>query len=220
MPVIAFASPKGGCGKTTSAVILATTLAQAVKTTLIDADPAGRAYAWSVRGNVPKLLKVIRSGGERTILDEITEAKSGSSFVIVDLEGAATRRNAYAMGEADLVVVPCGDEQQDADAAVEALAQIQQEARHARRTIPAAVLFTRTKAAVKARNAREINAEMRENVDTFTIELNDRTAFSSLHSYGGSLYDLEKTVVGGVDKAIDNAERFAAEVVEKLKGKG
>ncbi len=40
MPVISFASSKGGAGKTTSAIILATELAQGTDIVLIDADPA------------------------------------------------------------------------------------------------------------------------------------------------------------------------------------
>jgi chromosome partitioning protein len=218
MPVISFASPKGGAGKTTSAIVLATTLAQRVSVELIDADPAARTIAWAKRGSVPEKLRVVQSAGEKTIQDEIEIATERAAFVIIDLEGLASRLNAFAMGESDLVIVPLGDEQQDADAAVEALKQIRQEARFARRDIPSALLFARTKAAVKARNAKEINAEMRGAVDAFRTELNDRTAFSSLHSYGGSLYDLDRSAVGGVDKAIYNAEAFAAEVVAKLRG--
>ena len=40
MPAIVFASPKGGAGKSTSAVVLATELAgQGAGVTIIDADP-------------------------------------------------------------------------------------------------------------------------------------------------------------------------------------
>ncbi|WP_306753109.1 ParA family protein [Paracoccus actinidiae] len=217
MPVISFATPKGGAGKTTSAIILATTLAQGVSVEIIDADPAARALAWSKRGPLPKNLRITKSAGERFIQDEIDTAARRAAFVVIDLEGAATQLNAMVLAESDLVVVPTGDEQQDADAAVEALAQIKMQARALRRVIPAAILFARTKAAVKARNEREINSVMRENVDAFKTELNARTAYSSLHSYGGSLYDLDRAVVSGIDKALENAEAFAAEVIEKVR---
>lgn len=217
MPIISFATPKGGAGKTTSAIILATTLAQGVSVEIIDADPAARALAWSKRGPLPKNLRITKSAGERFIQDEIDTAARRAAFVVIDLEGAATQLNAMVLAESDLVVVPTGDEQQDADAAVEALAQIKMQARALRRVIPAAILFARTKAAVKARNEREINAVMRENVDAFKTELNARTAYSSLHSYGGSLYDLDRVVVSGIDKALENAEAFAAEVIEKVR---
>src|SRR5699024_4744992 len=138
--------------------ILATTLAQGVSVEIIDADPAARALAWSKRGPLPKNLRITKSAGERFIQDEIDTAARRAAFVVIDLEGAATQLNAMVLDESDLVVVPTGDEQQDADAAVEALAQIKMQARALRRVIPAAILFARTKAAVKARNEREINA--------------------------------------------------------------
>lgn len=221
MPVISFATSKGGAGKTTSAIVLATTFSAGASVVLIDADPAGRVMSWSRRAVMPSRLTVIQSQGERHIQDEIDRARSSSTFVIVDLEGAATRVNAYAMAESDLVIIPMGDEQQDADAAIETLAQVAQEGRALRRQIPAAVLFCRTKAAIKSRLARTLNQQMRGAVMAFQHELNDRTAFSSLHNLGGSLADMNPTDVGGLDRAIQNANSFASEVVdilEKIQG--
>lgn len=216
MPVISFASSKGGAGKTTSAIVLGTTLSAGTSVVMIDADPAGRLASWSERTTLPQTLTIVRSGGERKIQDEIDRARREAAFVIIDLEGAATRANAYAMSESDLVVIPMGDEQQDADAAVDTLAQIAQEGRALRREIFAAVLFTRTKAAVKSRLAKEINAQMRGNVSSFKVELNDRTAFSSLHNLGGTLEDMDPREIGGLDKAKENASAFASEVIDIL----
>ncbi|RYF34242.1 MAG: ParA family protein, partial [Cytophagaceae bacterium] len=39
MPTIVFVSPKGGAGKTTAALILASELARGAAVTVIDADP-------------------------------------------------------------------------------------------------------------------------------------------------------------------------------------
>ncbi|WP_313228507.1 ParA family protein [Sphingobium yanoikuyae] len=39
MPTIAFISPKGGVGKTTAALLLASQLARGAKVSVIDADP-------------------------------------------------------------------------------------------------------------------------------------------------------------------------------------
>lgn len=50
MPTIAFVSPKGGVGKTTAAVLLATEIAQKGKAvTLIDADPNKPISTWARR---------------------------------------------------------------------------------------------------------------------------------------------------------------------------
>ena len=216
MPVISFASSKGGAGKTTSAIILATELAQGTDVILIDADPAGRLTRWSKLAQVPARINVVTSEGERGIQDEIALARTQASFVVVDLEGSASRLTSFAISESDLVVVPSGDEQQDADEAIETLAQIAMESRARRPDIPAAILFARTNAAVKSKLEKHINGELRAATRVFETELHRRTAFSSLHNAGGGLRQLNPTEVTGIDKAIANAQAFAAEVIDML----
>ena len=214
MSIITFASSKGGAGKTTSAIILATALARKHKVTVIDADPAARLTSWSKKKPLPGRLTVFASSGERSIHDEISSAREASDFVIIDLEGAATRLNAFAMGESDLVIIPMGDEQQDAEGAIETVAQLKLEARNMRREIPVRILFARTQAAVKPRMARSLNEQVRDKIDSFKTELHTRTAFSSLHNFGGTLHDMDPTEVGGLPKAISNSEIFVEELLK------
>lgn len=216
MPVISFASSKGGAGKTTSAIVLATELAEGTDVVLIDADPAGRLMRWSRLAPLPPRLRVVASAGERAIQDEVARAAAEAAFVIIDLEGSASRLTSFAIAESDLVIVPTGDEQQDADEAVETLTQIAMEERARRRPIPAAVLFARTNAAVKSKLERHINLELRGAASAFATELHRRTAFSSLHNAGGGLRQLDPIEVSGIDRAVENAQAFAAEVVDML----
>ena len=216
MPVISFASSKGGAGKTTSAIILATTLARKYSVVVIDADPAGRLISWSKKGDLPPNIEVFASGGERHIHSEVDAAKEKADFTIIDLEGIASRLNAYAMGESDLVIIPMGDEQPDAEGAIETLAHVALEARNMRREIPVRILFAKTKAAVKSRLQKSLNIQVRDKIGSFTVELNERTAFSSLHNYGGTLRDLDPNETSGVDRAIANAELFAEELIKTM----
>lgn len=217
MHVITFASSKGGAGKTTSAIILATTLARSQRVLLIDADPAKRLLSWSQKAPLPENLTVIASGGERHIHDEIDKGKAEFDFTIVDLEGAATRLNAYAMGESSLVIIPMGDEQPDAEGAIETLSQLALEARTLRREIPVRILFVRTQAAVKSRLEKSLNKQVRDKIGSFSTELHRRTAYSSLHSFGGTLPDLPTDEVSGVQKAIMNADLFVEELHATLR---
>lgn len=212
MRVITFASSKGGAGKTTSAIVIGTTMARHSRVTLIDADPAQRLMSWAGKAELPKDLIVIASKGEDYIQQEIDRALASSDIVLIDLEGAATRLNAYAMAESDLVIIPMGDEQQDAEGAMETLAQLARESRMIRHEIPVRILFCRTKAAVKSRLAKSLNAQIRDKIGSFHVELNDRTAFSSLHNLGGTLYDMKSEEIGGLEKAIANAEALEQEL--------
>ena len=176
--------------------------------------------SWAGKAKLPPRLKVEASKGERHIHGEIDQAKKTHDYVIVDLEGAATRLNAFAMGESDLVIIPMGDEQPDAEGAIETLAQLALEARTMRREIPVRILFARTQAAVKSRLARSLNTQIREKVGSFTTELHNRTAFSSLHNFGGTLYGMDPESVTGLAKAIGNAELFAEELHHVLEWVG
>jgi len=91
MPTIAFVSPKGGAGKTTSAFLLATALARFQDVTVIDADPNHPIQTWAIGGNAPSKLTVVADVDEDTIIERIEDAASKTPFVIVDLEGTASK---------------------------------------------------------------------------------------------------------------------------------
>ena len=212
MSVISFATSKGGAGKTTACIVLGTTFADQLKVSIIDADPAHRVNRWAEKGLYPKSITVIKCADENKIMDVIETEQEKSDVVLVDLEGVASKLNSYVFSMSDLVIVPTGDEQQDVEDAILTLKQIKLDSRASRRDIPAKVLFARTKAAVKSRLEKKLNAQMRENVDCFETELKTRTAYSSIHNSGGSLDSLPNDV-SGVDKAKENAREIAKEII-------
>jgi chromosome partitioning protein len=207
VPVITFASSKGGSGKTTSALLLACEIACTKSVTLIDADPRKPITTWSKLPNKPENLTVISNESEKTILDEIEQAAARDPFVIVDLEGTASRLTSYAISQSDLVIVTMKEQQQDALAAIEIIKEIHRDMQAVRRVIPYAILFTQSKVVAKSRTARFISRQFRENpqVDTFTTEINERDAFSSIFSVGGSI------------RSLNNVNEFTAETIHKLK---
>ena len=219
MPVIAFANSKGGSGKTTSALLLAQALSAHKPTTLIDADPRHPVTTWAEKPGKPAALSVVTNQGEKTILDEIETAAARDPFVIVDLEGTASRLMSYAISQADLVIIPMKEQQQDATAALDVIQEIHRDMKATRRRIPYAVLFTQSRAAVKSRTARHIAAQFRDHVqiECFTAEIHERDAFAAMFSMGGTVAGMDPTVVNGLDKALDNIEAFRAEVIAKLR---
>lgn len=219
MPVIAFANSKGGSGKTTSALLLACALAEQKPTTIIDADPRHPVTTWGKMDGKPDNLSVITNQSEKTILDEIEGAAEKDPFVIIDLEGTASRLMSYAISQADLVIIPLKEQQQDAMAALDVIQEIHRDMKATRRKIPYAVLFTQSRAAVKSRTAKHIAKQFRDNpkIDTFNVEIHERDAFSAIFTIGGTVRGMNAKSVGNLDKAIENIEGFRDEVIAKLR---
>jgi len=150
MPTIVFVSPKGGAGKTTAALLLASQLASSYDVTLIDADPNRPIKAWA-SGNTPKRLSVVSDVDEDNIIERIEEAAQKSPIVVVDLEGTAAKIVVLAVSQADLAVIPIQGSQLDAEQASRAIKVIKQREKMTGRALPYAVLLTRTNPVIRTR---------------------------------------------------------------------
>lgn len=219
MPVIAFANPKGGAGKTTSALLLASELAaRGARVTIIDADPERWISQWGALPGRPDTMIIIGDVTEDTIVDQIEAAASTTQFVVVDLEGTASLMVANAIGMSDLVIIPTQGASMDAKGAAKTIKLIRNQARMARREIPHAVLLTRTSAAVASRALKNVREQLdKAGIDIFATSIVERAAYRDILDYGGLLADLDPKLVSNIDKALLNAREFAGEVVAKLK---
>lgn len=219
MPTICMASPKGGVGKSTAAVILATQLAESGATvTIIDADPNKPVSRWASRAGKPDTLMLVDNVTEQTIIRAIDDAARKTAFVVVDLEGTASMMVVYAISRADLVIIPTSASLLDAVEAVSAVQLVQRQEEAFRIKIPSAVLFTKTSAAIRTRTLVSIEAELEENgVPIFETRIHEREAFRALFSFGGTLSGLDPKQVRNIPAAVENAQAFAAEVIDLLK---
>lgn len=219
MPTVVFASPKGGAGKSTSAVVLSSELARTgAKVIIIDADPNRPVSKWAKLDGKPPTLSVMAEVNESTIIDEIEMWAARAPFVIVDLEGTASMTVAYAISRADLVIIPVQGSQLDASEAAKAIKLIRQQEKAFNRQIPFAVLFTRTSAAIRPRLLQHIRGELdAAGVPIFSVQMHEREAFRAIFSFGGTLENLGPSQVSNVPAAVANAKNFAAEVVAMLR---
>lgn len=215
MPVIVVASPKGGAGKSTSAVLLGTELAHAgARVTFLDCDPNGSLTLWSERGPVPERITVLSDISEANIIRTIRDHDSDGSVVIVDLEGVASRLVSRAISQADLVITPMRATTLDATIGVRALALIAEEEEALGRSISHAVVFTMTRA-IRSKQHTGIEQSLREQgVDIIEPALMERAAFSALFEFGGDLRSMPAQ--GRMDGARENASAFAQAVYGRL----
>jgi len=107
MYVLAIVSQKGGVGKSTLAVHLATeATVQGQRVLLLDLDPQGSAMEWaSRRGDVPP---DVSGANPASVGKEIERARSeGYDLVVVDTAPHADHAALQAARSADLVAIPC-----------------------------------------------------------------------------------------------------------------
>ncbi|EHH1077044.1 ParA family protein [Vibrio parahaemolyticus] len=223
MPVIVFASSKGGAGKTTACRLLTGEFARQglsknIEVTLIDADPNQHAAKWALMDGCPPNVRLIQKSNEESILEDIDNAQDKSAFVLVDLEGVASMTVAHAISRADLVILMTQPSEDDEDELIKTVQLVRRQEKALRRSIPHAVMITRTNAAFYTKMHKAILGDMQANdVDVFNVSLIERAAFKAIRTYGGIVHDLDRAEVSGVDKAASNVEMFAEEVKRKLK---
>lgn len=215
MPTIVIASPKGGSGKSTTAIILGTELAHAgADVILIDCDPNRSLTLWAERAPLPQRISVIKGIGESEIVRTIKENENDGCLIIVDLEGVASRLVSRAISQADLVVTPMRATTLDATIGVRALALIQEEEEALDRKIPHVVAFTMTKAIKSKQHSAIAESLMDQGVDLVHPPLMERAAFSALFEFGGDLRSMPAQ--GNMEGAIENARAFTAEIYRRL----
>ena len=107
MKIVAIISQKGGAGKTTLAVHLATAAAAAGRTAaIIDLDPQATASSWGDRraADAPEVVS-----GQAVRLPALIKAAegNGADFLVLDTAPNADHAASLAARAADLVLIPC-----------------------------------------------------------------------------------------------------------------
>lgn len=219
MAIIALANSKGGAGKSTTALLLGTVLAHraGATVTIIDADPNQPIVDWKKHGDSQVPIKIVGGANEDTILDLIQAADAESQFVIIDLEGTANLMISYAIGAADLVIVPMRASSLDSRQAARSLDLLRVTEKHIRRPIPYRVLLTMTPTGVVVpTQLREIIELLdREEIPRFKNSLVQREAYKLIFGERRALHEL-KGKAGNIAEAILNVDRLTSEVIDMV----
>jgi chromosome partitioning protein len=215
MPTVVVASPKGGAGKSTTAIVLGTELAHAgIEVTMLDCDPNKSLTLWSGRAELPPRMEVLSEISESNIVKTIKAKDSDGRVVIVDLEGIASRMVSRAISQADLVLTPMRATTLDATIGARALELVAEEEEALDRTIPHAVVFTMTKAILSKQHKGIARSLAEQGVDVIDPPLMERAAFSALFAFGGDLHSMPAQ--GNMERARENAGAFARQVFNRL----
>lgn len=217
MPVISFANAKGGAGKTTAALLLATEVAERGKSvTIFDADPQKWLSKWSELPNRSSRIVVISEVTPASVIEQIADASASSDYVIVDLEGTEDLMVANALSVSDLVVVPIQGSSMDARGGAKILTLIAKLEKIVRHKIRHCVVLSRSNAAVTTRAMKTVqNFLAVQGIDVLSTPIVERVAYRDLFEFGGGLSDQNPRQSSNLAKAKENAEMYAAEVLER-----
>jgi chromosome partitioning protein len=213
-------SPKGGVGKTTTALVLGTELAaHGTNVIMIDADPNFPLARWASKGGKPNNIEVVKEIDEDEIIGTIEAARKRAGFVIVDLEGKASARATSALMMSNLALIPIQGSELDAHEAARAVKVVRNAGTARQRPLPFAAVLTRTPATARVwtRDLKAVVASLEDaGIRITPTSLAERGAFRGLFSMGGTLADMTTADVGSLESARKNAAAFAADVVSML----
>lgn len=101
MKILAVSGYKGGVGKSTTAIHLATYFSQIGKTLLIDSDPNRTSQKWAERGNQQQCFTVSNEKSASRLIP-------GNDWLILDTPARPSTHELKEIAEgADLLILPC-----------------------------------------------------------------------------------------------------------------
>ncbi len=214
MPVISFANAKGGAGKTTAALLLATELAhQGHRVTLIDADPQRWISQWHEMSGAVRNITIITEVSVASLQCHLREMAPSTDYFIIDLAGARDALVTTAIGLSDHVLIPVQGSAMDAKGAAQILDLLALMKERAGLAIAHSVVLTRVTPVVTTRSLVAIKGLLSQRgVNVLNTPIGERTAFRELFEAGGTLYSLDPAKVSNLDKARENSRALADEI--------
>jgi chromosome partitioning protein len=237
MFVVTFANPKGGSGKTTSAMLLAEQIAlSGGRVAVLDLDPNANIVAWAKtrqdEGRAMPFAVHSRPQADDTV-SAIDALEEDSDYLIIDLEGSKDQIVTFALSRTDLCIIPMDGSPMEARQAAQAVRLVQTTARMIRSPIAYTLLFARTNAAFQTSDEREVREEMELNsITTLPVRIARRAPYTRIFRDSVLLAELPELVarenkgksasvtdkaMKQVASAIDNARDYAQAVVNVLK---
>jgi chromosome partitioning protein len=208
--VIVVSNPKGGSGKSTSTLVLATHLAHLGATVcIIDADPNKPIEDWKLKGKSNSTITVIADITQNNYFESLDAQIPKYQFIFVDLEGTASLLVSRAISTADLVIIPIQASAIDVRQATRAIKVVRDEEKaiqrfDAKRSIP-----------FRVSSQRELETELKAaGIPQFRTSVAERQAFKTMFNLRLTLNELTGDKrAGNLAGAIENVEALAKELL-------
>jgi chromosome partitioning protein len=213
LAVVSIASAKGGCSKSTLAILLGLEYAlDGYKVTVLDCDLNQHTTAFGLKANLPS-FSIVPDIGETEILKALRHAEADHDIVLIDLPGGSSTLALKAMQRSHFVLIPMRPSLPDARDAMKTVAQVDDAEELARTPIPRALIWTLFRAGFESRVSRHVRKSLEgEGVAILRSALMERAAFQAIHLTGEVPRQTEPKGAAAL-----NVTAIAQEVMERLK---
>ncbi|MBP2159074.1 MULTISPECIES: ParA family protein [Asticcacaulis] len=213
-PVISFATSKGGSGKSTALIILASVFAhEGGKVAVIDTDPNETVWRWSQKPGRPDNISAYKTRNEDELLDAIDAARaSGHQLILVDVEGRASALGNVAISAAMLTVIPVRPSEPDGVEASKTIKAIRAIERSTGLEKRYCIVINGLNGAIRTRTFYDVKATFEQANIPMAAHLVDREIYRRVLMEGGTIYDMADLTEKQLKTAHDEAYLFADNV--------
>lgn len=215
-PVISFATSKGGSGKSTALIILASVFAhEGGKVAVIDTDPNETVWRWAQKPGRPDNLTPYRARNEDELMDTIDAARdSGHQLILVDVEGRASALGNVAISSAILTVIPVRPSEPDGVEASKTIKAIRAIERSTGLEKRYCIVINGLNGAIRTRTFYDVKATFEQAKIPMAAHLVDREIYRRVLMEGGTIYGMTDISEKALKSATDEAYLFADNVAE------
>lgn len=211
--IISIYNQKGGCGKTTTTMQLAGTLADKKKVLVIDIDPQASSYDWFENSNGQFPAKVIKMDSEdEQFLTKFAALVEDYDYILFDCPPSDTNNGAKkAVLVSNLMIIPFKPNPTDLHPTIRIL-EVAKEVQNSNPDLLVKLLPVMIQPNINLHNQTVNILEKNESTSFFRNTLVQRNAYPESFAYGTTVHNLQ-----GQKKASMEVSGLATEVIKLLK---